>query len=81
MSIKASDIKKMDFETAVSELEKIVDNFEGGNISLERSIEQYATAAQLRALCDKKLSEAKLKVEKVTSSDSEGIKTSKFDTE
>ncbi|MDA0780958.1 MAG: exodeoxyribonuclease VII small subunit [Rickettsiales bacterium] len=79
MSIKASDIKKMDFETAATELEKIVDNFESGNISLEKSIEQYATAAQLKAQCDKKLSEAKLKVEKVTSSDSDSIKTSSFD--
>jgi len=81
MSIKASDIKKMDFETAASELEKIVDSFEGGQISLEKSIEQYTTAAHLKAQCEKKLAEAKLKVEKVTSSDSDSISTTKFDTE
>jgi exodeoxyribonuclease VII small subunit len=79
MSIKASDIKKMDFEKAVNELEKIVEDFESGDISLEKSIEQYTVAAQLKAQCDKKLSEAKLRVEKVTTSDSENIKTTNFE--
>lgn len=81
MSTKVSDIKKMDFETAISELENIVNNFESGQITLEKSIEQYVIAAELKAQCDKKLGEARLKVEKVTSSDANSIQTTKFEIE
>jgi exodeoxyribonuclease VII small subunit len=79
MSTKVADIKKMDFETAISELENIVNSFESGHITLEKSIEQYVIAAQLKVQCDKKLSEARLKVEKVTSSDANTIQTTKFE--
>jgi exodeoxyribonuclease VII small subunit len=81
MSTKVADIKKMDFETAISELENIVNSFENGQITLEKSIEQYVIATQLKAQCDKKLSEAKLKVEKVTSSDANGVQTTNFEVE
>lgn len=81
MSAKSNDIKKMDFETAISELENIVNSFESGQITLEKSIEQYVIAAQLKAQCDKKLSEARLKVEKVTSSDENTINTTQFEVE
>ena len=34
-----NDIKKLSFEDAMKELEKIVDNLESGNIDLDKSIQ------------------------------------------
>ena len=59
-------IKKMSFEQAMAELESIVKRLESGQIHLEDAIESYTYGAQLKEHCEKKLSEARLKVEKIT---------------
>ena len=78
MSIKAADIKKMSFETAINELERIVDSFASGGGNLEESIEEYAKAVKLKNQCEKKLTEAKLKIEKITTNDGGIISTTDF---
>jgi exodeoxyribonuclease VII small subunit len=55
----------MDFETALSELEKIVAQLESGNVALERSIALYERGAELRKACEEKLMQARLKVDKI----------------
>lgn len=60
-----ADIKDMSFEQALDELEKIVGGLEGGNIPLDQSIAQYERGEALRAHCQKLLSAAEAKVEKI----------------
>jgi len=61
-----ADIKSMSFETALAELEQIVGRLEHGDVPLEESITIYERGEALRAHCDKLLSEAEAKVEKIT---------------
>ena len=77
MSTKpANDIKQMSFENALGELESIVNGLESGQIDLENAIQSYTRGAALKEHCEKKLSEAKLKIEKITVSGGEakGVK-------
>lgn len=59
------DISKMSFEDALGELEDIVRQLEEGSIKLDRAIGAYERGAKLKAHCEKKLAEAKSKVEKI----------------
>ncbi len=60
-----SEISSMSFEQALSELERIVQQLESGEVELERSIAIYERGAALRAHCDSKLKDAELKVDKI----------------
>lgn len=55
----------MSFEQALSELESIVRKLETGQGALESSIQDYERGTLLRAHCQKKLADAKMKVEKI----------------
>ncbi|MDA9623237.1 exodeoxyribonuclease VII small subunit [Rhodobiaceae bacterium] len=60
-----SDIKKLSFEEALSELEGIVESLERGDIDLEDSISIYERGVVLKAHCESKLEKAKMKVDKI----------------
>jgi exodeoxyribonuclease VII small subunit len=60
------DIAAMSFEDALAELETIVSELEDGRIKLDAAISAYERGARLKAHCEKKLSEAKAKVEKIS---------------
>jgi exodeoxyribonuclease VII small subunit len=49
----------------LGELETIVRSLESGATPLEQSIAAYERGMQLKALCERKLSEARLRVEKI----------------
>lgn len=59
--------KEIKFEEKVSELEKIINELENGNIDLEDSIEKYAYAMQLAKECDDKLKQIEERVNKIVS--------------
>jgi exodeoxyribonuclease VII small subunit len=59
------DISALTFEQALAELETIVSELESGQAPLERSIGIYERGAALKALCEKRLEEAWLRVEKI----------------
>ncbi len=59
------DISALTFEQALAELETIVSELESGQAPLERSIGIYERGAALKALCEKRLEEARLRVEKI----------------
>lgn len=59
-------IKNMSFEEALKELELIVRRLDSGQESLETAVISYERASELKALCELKLAEAKLKIEKVS---------------
>ncbi len=60
------DIAAMSFEQALAELEEIVSELEEGRVQLDRAIGAYERGAKLKAHCEKKLAEAKSKVEKIS---------------
>jgi exodeoxyribonuclease VII small subunit len=61
----AKEIAGLSFEQALAELERIVQNLESGNVELEQSITMYERGAALKAHCEGKLKDAKLKIEKI----------------
>ncbi|MBL4807125.1 MAG: exodeoxyribonuclease VII small subunit [Rhodobacteraceae bacterium] len=61
-----TDLKKLSFEAAMSELEKVVGQLETGSVPLEESIKLYERGDALKKHCEKKLAEAEEKVAKIT---------------
>ena len=61
-------LEKMTFEEAMKELENIVDSLDKGDVSLDEAIVAYDRGSQLKDHCQKKLNEAKMKVENIQSS-------------
>ena len=64
-----NELEKLTFEEAMKELEKLVDNLDKGDVSLDEAIAAYDRGSQLKDYCQKKLHEAKMKVETIQSSD------------
>ena len=52
-----------DFETALKRLEEIVKKLEGGDLSLDSSLELFEEGIQLSRLCHTKLGQAERRVE------------------
>ena len=61
-------VEKMSFEEAMKELERLVDALDKGDVSLDEAIAAYDRGSQLKDHCQKKLNEAKMKVETIQSS-------------
>jgi exodeoxyribonuclease VII small subunit len=51
------------FETCLDELEKVVKELEGGDLSLERSLELFERGMALSDTCRKQLEDAETRVE------------------
>ncbi len=65
MADTPADIAALSFEAALSELERIVEQLERGEVELEKSIAMYERGAALKAHCEARLKEAQLKVDKI----------------
>ena len=50
--------KSLNFESTLSEIEKIIESLEEGNLSLEDSIKAYEKGISLTKACQKMLSDA-----------------------
>ena len=77
-------IDTMTFEEAMNELEKLVESLDKGDISLDQAISAYDKGSRLKDLCQKKLNEAKMKVETIQSSDNSDVipdKVTTFDSD
>ena len=61
----APDISGLSFEQALQELERIVGQLESGQAPLEQSVELYARGAELKQHCERKLEQARLRVERI----------------
>lgn len=59
-------IDDLAFEDALTELETIVRNLETGQTKLDESITAYERGVALKKHCEKRLNEARLKIEKIT---------------
>ncbi len=60
-----AEIAALSFEQALAELEQIVGRLESGQAELEQSIELYSRGAQLKQHCESRLSQARLRVERI----------------
>ena len=56
------------FEEAIETLEDIVARLEGGNLSLDDSIQQFENAVKLIGYCEEKIASAKQRVRILTES-------------
>lgn len=61
-----ADIKKLSFEDAMAELEKLVHQLEDGQAKLEDAIGAYERGSLLKRHCANKLREAEMRIEKIT---------------
>ncbi len=75
------------FEKALTQLEKIVEELESGDLALDEALKRYEEGVKLSRACTKKLTEAEKKIETLTrtlnesahfqAGDSEEIKSKK----
>ena len=56
----------LSFEEALTKLEMIVRELEAGRIKLDDAVNAYEQAIKLKNFCEKKLQDAKLKIEKIS---------------
>ncbi|MEX2034828.1 MAG: exodeoxyribonuclease VII small subunit [Xanthobacteraceae bacterium] len=61
-----ADVKKLTFEQAIEELERIVSQLEGGKVPLEESVAIYERGEALKRRCEELLRQAEARVEKIT---------------
>jgi len=64
-------INEMTFEEAFKELEQAVKKIDNGEETLESTITAFERSTKLKLHCEKKLQEAKMKIEKIIQ-DSDG---------
>ena len=63
------ELEKLTFEEAMKKLELLVDSLDKGDVSLDEAIAAYDRGSQLKDYCQKKLLDARMKVETIQSSD------------
>ncbi len=63
------EFEKLTFEEAMKELEELVDGLDRGDVSLEEAIAAYDRGSKLKDYCQKKLHEAKMKIDTIQSLD------------
>ena len=61
----SNEVKQLSFEQALQELEAVVAKLEAGDVSLDDAIDAYSRGMSLKAHCQARLEEARLKVEKI----------------
>ena len=71
--------KEIEFESALKKLETIVENLEGGDLTLEAALKQYEEGVRLAGICSKRLSEAEKKVEVLLKTSGGKFKTAAFE--
>jgi exodeoxyribonuclease VII small subunit len=73
------DIRAMNFEDALQELQQIVGQLEKGEGKLDQAIEAYKRGAALKQHCENKLREAKQQIDKISLGPGGETKTEPFE--
>ena len=63
--INENNINNLSFEEALEKLESITESFEDGDSTLENAVNLYNKGVLLKKHCEKKLKEAKKKIDEV----------------
>lgn len=71
--------EEIKFEKALERLEKIVEDLESGNISLEDALKRYEEGVKLSRLCSEKLTQAEKKIQVLSKSLDGSFKREDFD--
>ncbi len=80
MTEQSNTVEALSFEEALAELEQIVGRLESGQGSLDDAIKAYERGSDLKKHCQKKLDEARMKVEKIRLPEGDrGVETSEFE--
>ena len=80
MTEQSNTVEPLSFEEALAELEQIVGRLESGQGSLDDAIKAYERGSDLKKHCQKKLDEARMKVEKIRLPEGDrGVETSGFE--
>ena len=74
-------MKDTNFEKALEKLEKIVEDLEAGDLSLDNSLKKYEEGVTLARMCQQKLDKAKEKIETLVKKDDGTFKKESFDEE
>ncbi|MBL7157521.1 MAG: exodeoxyribonuclease VII small subunit [Candidatus Omnitrophica bacterium] len=69
------------FEEALKNLQEIVEKLESGDLPLEESLARYEEGVRLVRICQKKLEQAKKKIEILVKTKNGKIKTELFEEE
>lgn len=67
------------FEAALNELEKIVNEMEEGNLSLDDSLTKFELGIKMARLCSNKLEQAEKKVEMLLASENGEVELRPFE--
>lgn len=70
--------KKKTFENSIDELEKIVEQLESGELTLEESIKKFEEGVKLSKFCSDKLDETEKKINILLSDSSGNVKETPF---
>lgn len=74
-SREPADIASMSFEQALSGLETIVRRLESGDVELDAAVGAFERGVLLKRHCEKKLAEARERVEQITQTPDGGLST------
>jgi exodeoxyribonuclease VII small subunit len=68
-------IENMNFEEALTELEQIIKKIDTGQENLDSAIASFERGVLLKNFCEKKLKDARMKIEKITKFDEGKVTT------
>lgn len=71
---------KLSFESALTQLETVVESMESGDVPLAELLEQFEAGSKLLKICETRLKEAELKIEQLKKT-KDGAAFGKFQTE
>ena len=66
--------KDNNFEANLKKLEVIVDKLESGDIGLEESVKLYEEGMKIKKICDKKLKDIEMQINKIKIEDNKVVK-------
>lgn len=61
----SAEIEKLEFEQAMEKLEGIVSQLERGELPLSKALESFESGATLVKVCQKRLDDAQMRIEKI----------------
>jgi len=70
--------KEKSFESALGDIQKLIEDLENGNIPLKKSVAKFNEGVELLKYCQKELKDAELSVQKILDKDGQ-IKFENFD--
>ena len=76
---KTENNNTLSFEEGLDKLEAIVEEMESGDLKLDALVDRYEEGSKLLVQCDKKISEAEMKIEILRNKDASDPQFKDFD--